>query len=90
MTSLVDMDNSDVLAGWEMSVTMQRGTPLKWLQRHVEFHEGSKQPAEKIPMQHACWVPVVKTWRAIGIDMDEIPHCHCRKLNPTSKWSRIG
>jgi hypothetical protein len=67
------MDNSDVLAGWQMLVTMRRRTPLKWLQRHREFHEGSERPAEKIPMQHACWLPVVKTWRAIGIDMDEVP-----------------
>ena len=73
MTSLFDMDNDDVLAGWEMSVTMQRRTPLKWLQRHREFREGSKRPAERLPMQHACWAPVVRSWRAIGIDMDEVP-----------------
>jgi hypothetical protein len=49
------MDNGDVLAGWQMSVTMQLRTPLKWLQRHREFHAGADRPAEALPMEHACW-----------------------------------
>jgi hypothetical protein len=55
VTSLFDMDNGDVLAGWQMSVTMQLRTPLKWLQRHREFHAGADRPAEALPMEHACW-----------------------------------
>jgi hypothetical protein len=31
VASLFDLDNSDILAGWQMSVTMQLRTPLKWL-----------------------------------------------------------
>jgi len=73
VVNLFDLDNSDVLAGWQMSVTMQLRTPLKWLQRHREFHAGADRPAEALPMEHACWVPVTKTWRAIGMDMDEVP-----------------
>ncbi|MDB5615923.1 hypothetical protein [Tardiphaga sp.] len=64
----------DLIAGWEMSVTMQLRTPLKWLQRHREFHVGAAPPAEALPPEHACWVPVLKTWRELGIDEDEIPH----------------
>jgi hypothetical protein len=82
VTSLFDMDNGDVLAGWQMSVTMQLRTPLKWLQRHREFHAGADQPAEALPMEHACWVPVPKNWRALGIDADEIPE--------TTMASQIG
>jgi hypothetical protein len=66
-------DFDDVIAGWELSVTMQRRTPLRWLQRHREFHAGPDCPAEVLPAEHACWVPVTKTWRALGIDEDEIP-----------------
>jgi hypothetical protein len=52
---------------------MQLRTPLKWLQRHREFHAGTERPTEALPPQHACWVPLPKTWRELGIDADEIP-----------------
>jgi len=74
VANLQDMsDVSDLISGWEMSVTMQLRTPLKWLQRHGEFHAGAERPAETLPMEHASWVPVVKTWRELGIDEDELP-----------------
>ena len=63
---------SDLIAGWEMSVTMQMRTPLKWLQRYREFHEGPERPAEILPPEHACWVPVTKSWHSLGIDMPEV------------------
>lgn len=67
------MSNDDILAGWQLSVTMQRRTPLAWLLRHGEFHEGSDRPTENVPMQHACWVPVTWSWRSLFINMDETP-----------------
>lgn len=74
MASLNDMSEfADLTAGWQMSVTMQLRTPLKWLQRHREFHAGADRPAEALPPEHACWVPLTKAWRSIGIDMDEVP-----------------
>jgi hypothetical protein len=73
MASQTGTSKDDLLAGWELSVTMQRRTPLAWLLRHREFHEGSDRPTEIVPMQHACWVPVNRSWRSLGIDMDEIP-----------------
>ena len=66
-------DLADLTSGWEISVTMQLRTPLKWLQRHREFHAGAERPTEVLPPEHACWVPVPKTWRELGIDADEIP-----------------
>jgi hypothetical protein len=82
VANLLDMPNDDVLAGWQMSVTMQTRTPLRWLQRHREFHAGADRPTEKLPPEHACWVPVPKTWRAVGIDADEMPE--------TTMASQIG
>jgi hypothetical protein len=70
---MMDMSGfADLTAGWEMSVTMQLRTPLKWLRRHREFHAGAERPTEILPAEHACWVPVAKTWRELGIDADEI------------------
>jgi hypothetical protein len=74
MANLNDMSEfSDLMTGWQMSVTMQMRTPLKWLQRHCEYHAGADRPLEQLPPEHACWVPVAKTWRSLGIDMDELP-----------------
>ena len=74
MASLKDMSEfDDLIKGWEMSVIMQLRTPLMWLQRHREFHEGAAKPREVLPPKHACWVPVPKTWRDLGIDEDEVP-----------------
>src|SRR5262245_28147723 len=68
---MADQDD-EIIAGWELSVTMQRRTPLAWLLRHREFHEGSERPTEIVPMQHACWVPITRSWRSLGIDIDEM------------------
>lgn len=73
MSSRIETRTDDILAGWEMSVTMQLRTPLKWLVRHREFHEGHHKPRERLPTQYACWVPVTKSWRALGIDEDDLP-----------------
>lgn len=64
---------ADIISGWEMSVTMQLRTPLVWLRRHREFHAGAERPLENLPPQHACWVPVPKTWRELGIDTPNLP-----------------
>jgi hypothetical protein len=87
MLKLYSLDNidevaGDLIKGWQLSVTMMLRTPLKWLQRHGEFHEGSKRPAEKVPPEHAIWIFVLKPWRELGIDADEIPH--------TTMASQIG
>lgn len=66
-------DDHDLIAGWELMVTMQRRTPLAWLLRHREFREGAERPTEIVPMQHACWVPVTRSWRSLGMDIDEMP-----------------
>lgn len=74
MISFQDMSEFDgIIAGWEMSVTLQLRTPLKWLKRNGEFHAGSRRPIESLPPEHACWVPVPKTWRELSIDVDELP-----------------
>jgi hypothetical protein len=83
MASLPDMTGfEDLIAGWEISVTMQLRTPLEWLRRHREYRAGAKRPTKALPPEHACWVPVPKTWRDLGIDADEIP--------PSTMASQVG
>jgi hypothetical protein len=73
MATLDDPRYRDLISGWQMSVTMQMRTPLKWLQRHREFHEGPDRPVEVLPPEHACWVLVPKSCKALGIDLPEVP-----------------
>jgi hypothetical protein len=63
----------DLIKGWQLSVVMQLRTPLKWLQRHGEFHEGALPPKEQMPISIACWMPVLYMFRELGSDLDEVP-----------------
>lgn len=60
--------NSDVIDGWSLCVTMDRRTPLAWLLRHGEQ---AKNPTE-VPQEHGIWVPIPKTFRELGINIDEM------------------
>jgi len=60
--------NADVIDGWSLCVTMDRRTPLTWLLRHGEQAEN---PTE-VPQEHGIWVPIPKTFRELGIDIDEM------------------
>lgn len=63
----------DAIIGWEVAVTMQMGTPLQWLQRHREFHEGPARPREMLPAELARWVPVRRAPRRREHDADMPP-----------------
>jgi hypothetical protein len=65
--------NETLISGWRLSAVLQRRTPLKWLQRHGEFHVGAELPNETLPPAIASWSPVLKTWRDLGIDEDDVP-----------------
>jgi hypothetical protein len=70
--------NSDLVVGWSLCVTMSRLTPLAWLLRHGEQAEN---PTE-VPQEHGIWLPMSKTFRELGIDVDEVP--------PSGMSSEIG
>lgn len=74
--------NSDIIVGWELIVTMKTITPLEWLVRHREFKPGSELPQKVLPTQHGIWSPVTKTFRNLGIEIDEPPE--------TTMASQIG
>ncbi len=73
MPDIRETSDDSLIVGWRLSVVLLRRTPLVWLQRHGEFRLGSKMPTEVVPADAACWMPVLKTWRERGMDIEEIP-----------------
>ncbi|PDT82809.1 hypothetical protein [Sinorhizobium sp. BJ1] len=73
MSSMQELakQNPGLISGWRLSVTLQPGTPLKWLLRHWEVKEGASYPSEEIPTSFAMWMPIVKTWAELGIPRKE-------------------
>jgi hypothetical protein len=67
-------DNTNVLKGMQFVATMMLRTPLNVLEHHGETFEGPVSNAPIYGTQaDGIWVPKVKTWREMGIDMDELP-----------------
>lgn len=63
----------DVHGAWRFCATMQLRTPLRVLARHGEVHSNRATAPPTIadePWQ-GIWVPVSKTFRELGLDIDE-------------------
>ena len=73
MSSMQELakQNPGLISGWRLSVTLQPGTPLRWLLRHGEVNEGVSCPSEEIAASFAEWMPIVKTWEELGIALEE-------------------
>lgn len=65
--------NSDLLSGWRFVATMQLRTPLRVLSRHGEINDGlsSEPPIFAREQWEGIWVTVARSYRELGIDMDE-------------------
>lgn len=68
------IENQDVINGLQFSATMQLRTPLRVLKRHGEIHSDVNTEPPKIghEMWEGIWIPKTKTWRELGLDVDEI------------------
>tara|TARA_R110002073_G_scaffold299249_2_gene466156 strand:+ start:1876 stop:2649 length:774 start_codon:yes stop_codon:yes gene_type:complete len=66
-------NNQDVISGMQFCATMQLRTPLRVLLRHGEVHSdiNSKPPKIATEMWEGSWIAKTKTFRELGIDMDE-------------------
>lgn len=65
------MDNSDVLAGWQWVAKLDRRTcPSCWSQ-HGSIHEVDAEGPLDHQQGRCTGVPVTKTWRDLGFDVDE-------------------
>lgn len=66
--------NADILSGMTFCATMQMRTPLRVLARHGEVHAGRGEPPDIAREQwEGIWVPRLKTWAELGIDLREAP-----------------
>jgi hypothetical protein len=67
--------NSDIISGYRFCATMQLRTPLRVLLRHGELHHGLDREPPQIAreMWEGIWIPELRSWRELGIDLKEIP-----------------
>lgn len=67
--------NEDIITGLRFSATMQSRTPLRVLLRHGEIHTDSTKPPPQIALERweGMWSPITKTFRELGLDVDEPP-----------------
>lgn len=65
----------DVMVGYDFHATHQLRIPLRVLGRHGEAHRDMHGLAPTIAMApfEGNWLPVTRTFRELGIDMDEWP-----------------
>ena len=63
-----------IIAGVEFVATLQLRTPLRVLRHHGELYQENdgKQPQIAAHEWEGCWVPKNKTWRELGIDLEEM------------------
>ncbi|WP_140921007.1 DNA translocase FtsK [Limnobaculum xujianqingii] len=66
--------NADILNGYKFSATMQFRTPVDILKQHGRIEKKTAEFLPKIISEHwqGIWIPNVKRWRDIGIDIDEM------------------
>jgi hypothetical protein len=78
-------DSQDVITGLQFTATMQLRTPLRVLLRCGEIHTDiNTEPPQIIKeMWEGIWVPKTKTYRELGIDIDEIsPGTYASDIGP--------
>lgn len=75
------LDVSEVTDGWEFSAVIQLRTPLRVLLLHgTTTPSGSAQPEA---LQHeGTWLPKAKTWREMGIGLDEFSPSIASDIGP--------
>jgi hypothetical protein len=67
----IQMPIADITTGWKFGATLQLRTPLRVLLRHGEVHMGLSDPPAIAKVQwEGFWLPILKTWREMGIDLD--------------------
>jgi hypothetical protein len=67
--------NDDITKALEFSATLQLRTPLRVLLRNGEVHSNLNTNPPEIAQEiwEGIWIPQIKTWSEMGINMDEMP-----------------
>lgn len=65
--------NQDIISGLEFNATMQLRTPLRVLEWHGRTHSDIDSPPPQVAkeMWEGFWIGKTKTFRELGIDIDE-------------------
>lgn len=68
------IENQDVIEGLEFSATMQLRTPLRVLLKHGELHKDPNisPPSYTKELWEGIWIAKSKSWRELGLDIDEL------------------
>lgn len=77
--------SKDIVKGLKFSATMQLRTPLRVLLRHGEIHTDMNTAPPEIAqeMWEGIWTLKTKTYRELGIDIDDIPPgAHASSIGP--------
>jgi len=76
--------NDDIITGLKFSATLQLRTPLRVLMRHGEIHTDPNTEPPKIAMEmwEGIWTTKTKTFRELGIDVDEPKGTHASHIGP--------
>lgn len=77
--SLNNMIDDDMIKCFEFNATLQLRTPLNVLKHHKEkiFDKNKKLPKYAKEGWEGIWLPITKTYKELGIDMEEIPKGTC-------------
>lgn len=75
---IAEWGNKDIINGLEFSATLQLRTPLEILKRHGEIFSGHGTPPQYAKEEwHGIWLPKTKTFRELGIDVNEMEEGSC-------------
>jgi hypothetical protein len=61
----------NLISGYEYVATLQLRTPLAALLKDGEVVKTDRCPENEFGMMHGIWMPKTKSWREMGIDIDE-------------------
>ena len=68
------IENEDIIIGLKFHATLQLRTPLRVLTRHGEVYSDKNKEPPKIAKElwEGIWIPQLKTFRELGLDVDEL------------------
>ncbi|NMG32368.1 helix-hairpin-helix domain-containing protein [Aromatoleum evansii] len=64
--------SEELIDGHEYCATLQLRTPLAALLKDGERTPSRTPPENPFEMEHGAWFPTTRTWRDLGIDLDEL------------------
>ncbi|MHB8100527.1 MAG: helix-hairpin-helix domain-containing protein [Sulfuricurvum sp.] len=75
---IAEWGNKNIINSLEFSATLQLRTPLEVLKRHGEIFSGHGAPPQYAKEEwHGIWLPKTKTFRELGIDVNEMDEGSC-------------